>query len=116
VAPRTETELAMTTGSDRVVLVTSATRFDLVSAMGANPKPRVFYNRIKGEMKRALANMGFKSLLIARSYPRELPRHPGQGSGPSLDPGGAGGQTRRRDTDVRRHARSSVVLALADQP
>lgn len=106
----------MTTGSDRVVLVAGATRFDLVSAMGSNPQSRVFYNRIKGDMERALTNIGFKSPVIARSYPCELPHHPGQGCGPSLDPGGAGGQTGRRDTDVRRHARSSVVLAPADQP
>lgn len=54
-----------------VTLVTAAqsagaTQFGVVSAMGANPKSRVFYNRIKGEMERALANMGLKSLVIAR--------------------------------------------------
>lgn len=43
-----------------------ATKFGVVSAMGANPQSRVFYNRIKGEMELALANVGVKSLMIAR--------------------------------------------------
>lgn len=43
-----------------------ATKFGVVSAMGANPKSRVFYNRIKGEMECALASKGLKSLVIAR--------------------------------------------------
>jgi len=42
-----------------------ATKFGVVSAMGANPQSRVFYNRIKGEMERALASMGLRSLVIA---------------------------------------------------
>lgn len=43
-----------------------ATKFGVVSAMGADPQSRVFYNRIKGEMEVALANMELKSLVIAR--------------------------------------------------
>jgi uncharacterized protein YbjT (DUF2867 family) len=43
-----------------------ATKFGVVSAMGANPQSRVFYNRIKGEMELALTNLGLKSLVIAR--------------------------------------------------
>lgn len=43
-----------------------ADKFGVVSAMGANPQSRVFYNRIKGEMELALTNMGLKSLVIAR--------------------------------------------------
>jgi len=43
-----------------------ATRFGIVSAMGADPLSRVFYNRIKGEMELALTNMGLTSLVIAR--------------------------------------------------
>lgn len=43
-----------------------ATKFGIVSAMGANPKSRVFYNRIKGEMELALASLGLQSLVIAR--------------------------------------------------
>ena len=57
---------------DAVVAVASAarsagaTRLGVVSAMGADAKSRVFYNRIKGEMEQSLARMGFNSLVIAR--------------------------------------------------
>lgn len=43
-----------------------ATKVGVVSAMGANPKSRVFYSRIKGEMELTLASMGLNSLVIAR--------------------------------------------------
>jgi uncharacterized protein YbjT (DUF2867 family) len=43
-----------------------ATRFGVVSAMGANPKSSVFYNRVKGEMEAAVATLGFDSVIIVR--------------------------------------------------
>ena len=43
-----------------------ATRFGVVSAMGANAQSRVFYSRTKGEMELALTNIGLQSLVIAR--------------------------------------------------
>jgi uncharacterized protein YbjT (DUF2867 family) len=57
---------------DAVVAVASAARsagatgLGVVSAMGADAKSRVFYNRIKGEMEQSLTRMGFSSLVIAR--------------------------------------------------
>lgn len=57
---------------DAVVAVAKAakiagvTKLGVVSAMGANPKSRVFYNRVKGEMEFALASLGLKCLVIAR--------------------------------------------------
>lgn len=57
---------------DAVVAVASAaksadaTAVGVVSAMGANARSRVFYNRIKGEMELALTSMGLESLVIAR--------------------------------------------------
>ena len=44
-----------------------ATNVGIVSAMGANSRSHVFYNRIKGEMELALACLGLKSLVIARA-------------------------------------------------
>jgi uncharacterized protein YbjT (DUF2867 family) len=41
-------------------------RFAVVSALGANPKSKVFYNRVKGEMEAGLTRMGFERLVIAR--------------------------------------------------
>ncbi len=43
-----------------------ATRLGVVSAMGADATSSVFYNRIKGEMEAAVAQLGFESVSIAR--------------------------------------------------
>ena len=43
-----------------------AKRFFVVSALGANAKSGVFYNRVKGEMENALMAMNFESLHIFR--------------------------------------------------
>jgi uncharacterized protein YbjT (DUF2867 family) len=43
-----------------------ATRLGVVSAMGADPKSRIFYNRVKGETEAALAALGFDGLVVAR--------------------------------------------------
>ena len=34
--------------------------------MGANPSSRFFYNRVKGELERDLATLGFRSLSFVR--------------------------------------------------
>jgi uncharacterized protein YbjT (DUF2867 family) len=41
-------------------------RLGVVSALGADAKSGTFYNRVKGEMEAALAEVGFASLVIAR--------------------------------------------------
>lgn len=38
----------------------------LNSALGADPASRIFYNRVKGEVERALAGIGFASLTCVR--------------------------------------------------
>ena len=43
-----------------------AKRFLVVSALGANAKSSVFYNRVKGEMENALKAMNFESLHVFR--------------------------------------------------
>jgi uncharacterized protein YbjT (DUF2867 family) len=43
-----------------------ATHCGLVSALGADARSSVFYNRVKGEAEDALAAMGFERLVIAR--------------------------------------------------
>jgi uncharacterized protein YbjT (DUF2867 family) len=43
-----------------------AKRLGVVSAMGANARSPVFYNRVKGETETALATLGFDALVIAR--------------------------------------------------
>jgi uncharacterized protein YbjT (DUF2867 family) len=54
-----------------VALATSAraagaSRLGIVSAMGADAESSVFYNRIKGEMERAVAQLGYDSVTFAR--------------------------------------------------
>jgi uncharacterized protein YbjT (DUF2867 family) len=41
-------------------------QFHLVSAMGANPRSRIFYSRVKGEVERDVAALGFPSLVVYR--------------------------------------------------
>ncbi len=40
--------------------------FLVVSALGANPRSRVFYNRVKGELEEALRGLGYPRLTIVR--------------------------------------------------
>lgn len=50
----------------RAAQAAGATRLAVVSAMGADPRSSIFYNRVKGEMEQALAGLGLRHLLIAR--------------------------------------------------
>jgi uncharacterized protein YbjT (DUF2867 family) len=43
-----------------------AQRFFLVSALGADKKSMIFYNRVKGEVERDLSELGFDTLCIFR--------------------------------------------------
>jgi uncharacterized protein YbjT (DUF2867 family) len=43
-----------------------ARRFLLVSALGADPRSRIFYNRVKGEAEEGLKSVGFESLVLLR--------------------------------------------------
>lgn len=43
-----------------------ARHFLLVSALGANARSRIFYNRVKGELEDALRTIGFRSVTIVR--------------------------------------------------
>jgi uncharacterized protein YbjT (DUF2867 family) len=43
-----------------------ARRFLVVTALGADARSRVFYNRVKGEVEEALKGVGFESLVILR--------------------------------------------------
>ncbi len=43
-----------------------ASQMLLVSALGADPDSRIFYNRTKGEAERAVSSVGFEAVQIAR--------------------------------------------------
>jgi uncharacterized protein YbjT (DUF2867 family) len=50
----------------RAARTAGAARAGLVSAMGADARSSIFYNRVKGELESALASLGFGTLVIAR--------------------------------------------------
>lgn len=50
----------------RAAKAAGARRLAVVSALGADARSRVFYNRVKGEVQAALAQLGFESLNIAQ--------------------------------------------------
>lgn len=50
----------------RLALEQGVGHYLLVSALGADPRSRVFYNRVKGELEGALGVLGFPSMGIVR--------------------------------------------------
>jgi uncharacterized protein YbjT (DUF2867 family) len=50
----------------RAALASGVRRFAVVSALGADPRSRTFYSRVKGEVEQDLAELGFESLIVAR--------------------------------------------------
>ncbi len=50
----------------RLGLANGAQQFAIVTAMGADPDSRVFYNKIKGEVERDLAVLNYPTFLIFR--------------------------------------------------
>jgi uncharacterized protein YbjT (DUF2867 family) len=50
----------------RTARATGARRLAVVSALGADPGSLIFYNRVKGEMQQAVAQLGYKSVVIAQ--------------------------------------------------
>lgn len=50
----------------RAALAAGVKKVGLVSAMGADARSRIFYNRVKGELEDALTQLPFEGLVIAR--------------------------------------------------
>lgn len=50
----------------RLARATGARHFLLVSSVGANPRSRVFYTRVKGEVEAAIQSLGYPSITIIR--------------------------------------------------
>ena len=50
----------------RTARAQGATKSGVVSAMGADSRSSIFYNRVKGELEEALGSLGFSTLVIAR--------------------------------------------------
>jgi len=50
----------------RAARAAGAARLGLVSALGANARSSVFYNRVKGELEQAVVALGYDCVVIAR--------------------------------------------------
>lgn len=50
----------------RLGVAAGARHYLVVSSLGANPRSRVFYNRVKGELEEDLRGLGYSQLTIAR--------------------------------------------------
>ena len=50
----------------RAARAVGATRLAVVSSLGADAESRIFYNRVKGEMQVAIAQLGYESVVIAQ--------------------------------------------------
>ena len=50
----------------RAARAAGARRLAVVSALGADPNSRVFYNRVKGDMQAAVGQLGYESVVIAQ--------------------------------------------------
>jgi uncharacterized protein YbjT (DUF2867 family) len=53
-------------GVARAARTAGARRLAVVSALGADARSRIFYNRVKGEAEDALKTLGYESLVIAQ--------------------------------------------------
>ena len=100
----------------RAALGRGARHFLLVSAVGAAPRARVFYNRVKGEVEEAVIALGFRSVTIARPSlllgPRAESRI-GEQLGKVL---GLLAPPRWRPVQASRVARALVSAASRDEP
>jgi uncharacterized protein YbjT (DUF2867 family) len=61
-----EVDFDFVVNTARAARAAGAMRLAVVSAVGANAKSRVFYNRVKGETEAAIAQLGYKSIVIAQ--------------------------------------------------
>ena len=50
----------------QIALQQGAQHFNIVTANGANPESKIFYNRVKGEIEQALQGLGYQRLTILR--------------------------------------------------
>jgi len=61
-----QVDLDFVVNTARAARAAGATRLAVVSALGADPSSRVLYNRVKGEMQAAIAELGYTSVVIAQ--------------------------------------------------
>lgn len=100
----------------RAARIRGARHFLLVSALGAGPGSRGFYNRVKGEVEAAITALGFTSVTIARPsllLGRRTPPRLGEQLGKLL---GVLAPPRWKPVPAVRVARALVDAAKRDAP
>lgn len=103
----------------RAALAAGAERMIAISSVGADPKARSFYLRVKGEVEQELARLGFRRLDILRpgllKGPRDGDRRPGETLAklvsPLLDPLLGGKWRAYRSIEGRVVAQAALELA-----
>lgn len=103
----------------RLASARGARHFLLITALGADPASRVFYNRVKGEVERDVAALPFAGVALVRPsllLGGRAERRPGealaQKVAPVLNPLLVGPLRRYRAIPVRTVARAMVRLAM----
>jgi uncharacterized protein YbjT (DUF2867 family) len=61
-----EVDFTYPTEIAKLSLAIGAEQFLLISALGANPRSSIFYNRVKGEVEETIAQDGFKGFYVFR--------------------------------------------------
>ncbi len=61
-----QVDLDFVVNTARAAKAAGASRLAVVSALGADANSHVFYNRVKGEMQAAVAQLGYDSVVIAQ--------------------------------------------------
>ena len=61
-----EVDFDFVVNTARAARAAGATRVGVVSALGADSASRVFYDRVKGDMQAAVADLGFDSVVFAQ--------------------------------------------------
>jgi len=107
----------------RLAKVVGADKFLLVSALGANPKSAVFYNRVKGEVEHAIAAVGLPAAYFFRPSLLLGPRaenRPGEkigiAVGKAIAPLMIGGLRKYRPIHADTVAAAMVYVANHDSP
>jgi len=100
----------------QLALERGATHFLLVSAIGADPASRFFYSRTKGELERAIRNLGYRAVTIARPsflLGMRVESRPAENIGKQL---GRLAPARYRSVPARQVAAALIASSRADEP
>ncbi|MBW3571192.1 MAG: NAD(P)H-binding protein [Gemmatimonadetes bacterium] len=110
-------------GAARVAAAAGARRYLLVTAAGADPRSRIFYNRVKGQAEEGVRAQPLESVVILRPsliLGDRAERRPGEALAqrvmPALGWMMVGPLRRYRAVDARTIARAMVRLAKARAP